>query len=171
MKDGRTLENAFEVHHDILQDTVWGANHPNFADRGLQLSRSARALKIWMSVQTFGMAAFRKAVSNGMELAGRAGEYVQRSSVLELLHPVSLGVVCFRVNPANSDLDENSLGEINKKVLVRIFWDDRAFMSSTMVRSVFSLRLCIVNHTTTWEDVRETLEATETFGREALVAP
>lgn len=171
VKDGRTLERAFEVRHDILQDTVWGANHPNFSDRGLQLSRSARALKIWMSVQTFGMAAFRKAVSNGMELADRAGEYVQRSPVLELLHPVSLGIVCFRVNPANSDLDEDSLAEVNKKVLVRIFWDDPAFISSTMVRSVFSLRLCIVNHTTTWDDVRQTLEVAETFGQEALVDP
>ena len=171
VKDGRTLENAFAVHHDILQDTVWGANHPNFSDRGLQLSRSARALKIWMSVQTFGMAAFRKAVSNGMELADRAGEYVERSSVLELVHPVSLGVVCFRVNPANTDLDENSLGEINKKVLVRSFWEDRAFMSSTMVQSVFSLRLCILNHTSTWDDVRQTLEVTEAFGQEALADP
>ena len=171
VKNGRTLENAFEVHHDILQDTVWGANHPNFSDRGLQLSRSARALKIWMSVQTFGMAAFRKAVANGMELAERAGEYVQRSSVLELLHPVSLGIVCFRVNPANRNLDEDSLAEVNKKVLVRVFWDDRAFISSTMVRSVFSLRLCILNHTTTWDDVRETLVVAETFGREALADP
>ena len=171
VKEGRTLESAFEVRHDILQDTIWGANHPNFSDRGLQLSRSARALKIWMSVQTFGMAAFRKAVSKGMELADRAGEYVQRSSVLELLHPVSLGIVCFRVNPANRNLDEDSLAEVNKKVLVRIFWDDRAFISSTMVRSVFSLRLCIVNHTTTWDDVRETLEVAETFGREAIVDP
>ena len=55
VKDAGTLERAFAVHPDILQDTVWGANHPNIADRGLQLSRSMRALKIWMSVQTFGM--------------------------------------------------------------------------------------------------------------------
>ena len=34
VKDGRTLERAFEVHHDVLQDTIWGADHPNFADRG-----------------------------------------------------------------------------------------------------------------------------------------
>ena len=65
VKDLSTLEYAFGVHHDILQDTIWGANHPNFSDRGLQLSRSVRALKIWMSVQTFGMAAFRRAVSKG----------------------------------------------------------------------------------------------------------
>ena len=66
VKDVRTLERVFATKHDILQDTIWGANHPNFSDRGLQLSRSIRALKIWMSVQTFGMAAFRRAVSQGM---------------------------------------------------------------------------------------------------------
>ena len=76
VKDVSTLERAFAVRHDILQDTIWGAHHPNFSDRGLQLSRSFRALKVWMSVQTFGMAAFRRAVSKGMELAGRAQEYV-----------------------------------------------------------------------------------------------
>ena len=62
VRDKRHLENAFAIGHDVLQDTVWGANHPNFADRGQQLSRSARALKIWMSVRTFGMARFRAAI-------------------------------------------------------------------------------------------------------------
>ena len=52
-KDAGKLEQAFAIGHDVLQDTIWGANHPNFADRGLQLSRTAKALKIWMSVQTF----------------------------------------------------------------------------------------------------------------------
>ena len=33
---------------------------------------------------------------------------------------------------------------------------------------MFSLRLSIVNHTTTWDDVRETLETVERFGGEAL---
>ena len=68
VKDLRTLEDVFGMCPDILQDTVWGANHPNIANRGIQLSRSFRALKIWMSVQTFGMAAFRKSVLNGFEL-------------------------------------------------------------------------------------------------------
>ncbi len=168
VKDGRTLENAFEVHHDVLQDTIWGADHPNFADRGMQLSRSLRALKVWMSVQTFGMAAFRRAVLKGMELADRAEEYVRESPTLELLTPVSLGIVCFRLNPTDTDLDEKVLEEINRNVLARVFWEDRALISSTQIGKAFSLRLCILNHTTTWDDVRETLEATERFGREAL---
>ena len=170
VKDIRTLEHAFTIHHDVLQDTLWGADHPNFSDHGLQLSRSFRALKIWMSVQTFGMAAFRRAVSKGMELANRAGEHVEENKNFELLSPVTLSVVCFRINPAEAHLDEEALEAINRAVLARIFWDNRALMSSTTLGKTFSLRLCILNHTTAWSDVRETLEAIERFGEEALEA-
>ncbi|MCY4571242.1 MAG: aminotransferase class I/II-fold pyridoxal phosphate-dependent enzyme [Gemmatimonadetes bacterium] len=168
VRDVNTLEDAFAVPHDMLQDTVWGAGHPNFADRGPQLSRSVRALKIWASVQTFGMRAFRRAIAKGMELAARAEDYVHGSTMLEMLNPTSLGIVCFRINPAEADLGEPALDQVNREVLARIFWGGRAFISSTMLHGTFSLRLCILNHTTTWEDVRETLEAIETGGRAAV---
>lgn len=168
VKNAEHLENAFAIGHDVLQDTVWGANHPNFADRGQQLSRAARALKIWMSVQTFGMAKFRAAVQNGLDFARRAGEYVSSSPVLELVTPVSLGIVCFRVNPEQGDYDEATLEDVNRKVLTRVFWDELAFFSSTSLKGVFSLRLCIINHTTTWEDVQRTLARVEQLGQDAL---
>ncbi len=170
VKDASKLEDVFAFGTTVLQDTIWGANHPNINDRGLQLSRSFRALKIWMSIQTFGMSAFRRAVSKGMELASRAAEYVERSPTLELLTPASLGMVCMRVSPEGAGLEEEALERINREVLARLFWDDRAFVSSTSLHGVFSLRLCIINHTTSWDDVRETLEAMERFGRDALAA-
>ena len=168
VKDVRTLERVFAFSTTVLQDTVWGAHHPNLDDRGLQLSRSFRALKIWMSIQTFGMSAFRRAVSKGMELAQRAEEYVRESRTLELLTPASLGIVCMRVNPEGAGLADDTLEEVNREVLARLFWDDRAFVSSTSLRGTFSLRLCIINHSTGWDDVRETLEAMERFGEDAL---
>ena len=170
VKDAGTLEKPFGIRPDILQDTIWGANHPNFGDRGLQISRSFRALKVWMSVQTFGMAAFRRAISNGMELALQAQEYVQASQVLEMMSPTSLGIVCFRVNPEDTELDEQVLEKINRIVLARVFWEEPALFSSALTKGTFSLRICILNHTTAWEDVRDTLEAIERFGREALAA-
>ena len=171
VKDADTLEKAFGVHHDALQDTVWGANHPNFSDRGLQLSRSFRALKVWMSVQTFGMAAFRDAIAKGIRLAALAQEYVEASSILEVVSPASLGVVCFRVNPANARADEESLEKINRKVLAQMFWDDPAFISSASPQGSFSLRLCIINHNTQWSDVHATLKAVERFGADAVHSP
>ena len=158
VRDIAALERAFSIQHDVLQDSVWGAKHANLADYGIQLSRGFRALKVWMSIQTFGMAAFRAAIGNGLELAARSADYARKSQKLELVSE-SLGIVCFRVNPGG--LDEDTLADMNQKVLARIFWDGRAFLSSTMVNKRFVLRLCILNHNTTWDDVRETLEAVE----------
>ncbi len=168
VKNLEHLENVFGIANDALQDTVWGTNHPNFADRGQQLSRAARALKIWMSVQTFGMAKFRTAVQSGLDLAQRAAKYVKDSATLEVMAPVTLGVVCFRVNPDIGDYDETTLESVNRKVLVGAFWDERMFFSSTSLKGIFSLRLCILNHTTTWEDVRSTLDQVIQLGKEAL---
>ena len=95
--------------------------------------------------------------SNGLQMAPEL--------MLELARKA---VVCFRINPADTAIEEEELAEINKTILARIFWEDKAFISSTLLHGKFSLRLCIVNHTTTWDDMRETLEATERFGREAL---
>ena len=50
----------------------------------------------------------------------------------------------------------------------RIIESQIAMMSSTRLHGLYSLRLCILNHTSTWDDVRETLHSIEEFGREAL---
>ena len=163
VRDGATLERAFAIQHDVLQDSVWGAKHANLADQGIQLTRGFRALKVWMSIQTFGMAAFRAAIDNGLELAARAAEHVTARPTLELM-AASLGMVCFRVNPGG--LGEDALANLNRKVLARIFWGEQAFLSSTRVNGRFVLRLCIVNYNSTWDDVRETLEAAERLGVE-----
>ena len=115
---------------------MWGAKHANLADQGIQLSRSFRALKVWMSIQTFGMAAFRAVIENGLDLAARAAEYVTACQTLELVS-ASLGMVCFRVNP--DGLGEDALAKLNRKVLARIFWGEQAFLSSTMVNGRFVL--------------------------------
>ena len=102
-----------------------------------------------MSVQAFGMAAFRRAISNGLELAARAEEHIRNSAVLETLSPTSPGIVCCRVHPADAQVSEEALEEVNRNVLARAFWEEPALMSSTMLKGTFALRLCILHHATT----------------------
>ncbi len=170
VRDVRDLENAFNVHPEYLQDTDLGREHVNFGDRGLQLSRSFRALKVWMSIQTFGMEAFRGSVANAITLADRAGAYVEASPVLELLSEPSLGVVCFRFRPATGTWDAAAIETLNERVQERVIESGTAMMSSTRLRGVYSLRLCILSHRTTWDDVERTLAAVESFGRGAAGA-
>lgn len=170
VKDIRRLESAFTVQPEYLQDAQWGQEHPNISDRGLQLSRCFRALKVWMSIETFGVAAFRRAVDKGIYLAERAEEYARASDLLQVANPASLGVVCFRFNPRDSGLSPEELERINKAVQAKVISTGTAMTSSTRLRGLYSLRFCILNHRTEWTDVRETLEAMERFGLEELAA-
>ncbi len=167
VKDVRTLDRAFSVRPEYLQDADWGTENPNFGDRGLQLTRSFRALKVWMSVQTFGVGAFRRAIDRTLDLAEQCAAYVRGSEVLELAHPASLGVVCFRVRSPRGASDA-VVERLNERVQARVVDSGFAMMSSTRLKGAYALRFCILNHTTTWTDVRETLERLERHGREIL---
>ncbi len=170
VRDIARLEQAFSVHPEYLQDTRLGMEQVNFADRGHQLTRSFRALKVWMSIQTFGMAAFREAIARGIEFADRAGDFVRESKSLELLSPPSLGILCFRYRPRGSRMPGGRLDELNEQIQARIIASGSAMLSSTRLRGAYSLRFCIMSHQTRWEDVRSTLEAIEMAGREFVRA-
>ena len=62
VRDGRALRHAFETHSDYLRDSEVDDATVNFADYGLQLTRASRAFKLWLSLRTFGVGAFRAAI-------------------------------------------------------------------------------------------------------------
>ena len=65
----RTLRRGFEISPDYLDGRRGGRREVNFSDRGLQLTRSCRALKLWISLRYFGVAAFRAAIDRCLDLA------------------------------------------------------------------------------------------------------
>ena len=58
------LERTFTLSGEYLRDTFGG--EVNFRDRGIQLTRGTRALKLWLSLQVFGLDVFRSAVAHGI---------------------------------------------------------------------------------------------------------
>jgi glutamate/tyrosine decarboxylase-like PLP-dependent enzyme len=63
VRDGRLLRSAFELVPDYLSDARATDEEANFSDLGLQLTRTSRALKVWVSLQAFGLDAFRAAIT------------------------------------------------------------------------------------------------------------
>ena len=97
IRDGARLERTFAIHPDYLEsDATQGAGEVNFADRGLQLSRGFRALKVWVAVHTFGLAAFRACIQRNLALAEYAEALIRGQAGLTLMAPATLGIVCFR---------------------------------------------------------------------------
>jgi aromatic-L-amino-acid/L-tryptophan decarboxylase len=149
VRDGQALRNAFEILPDYLRDAEADAEEVNFSDLGLQLTRSARALKLWVSLRYFGVDAFRQAIRRSLEVATAAARRVEESQTLELMAPPSLGVVCFR----RRDLDEAS----NAGLVSALERSGTGLISTTRLHGCFALRMCVLNHQSTREDVEAVL--------------
>jgi aromatic-L-amino-acid/L-tryptophan decarboxylase len=157
VRDGRRLREAFEITPDYLKDAVTGAREVNFADYGIQLSRMWRAAKLWVSLQYFGVSAFRRMIDRSMDLALLAQERIRRSPRLELLAPVSLSTVCFRRRFEGLQ-DEDRQERLNAGLGAGLEASGIGLISSTRLRGRFALRLCVLNHTSTSEHVERVLD-------------
>ena len=68
---------GFEIVPDFLKDIEAADREVNFSDLGVQLTRSCRALKLWISLRYFGVAAFRQAIDRCIDLALHAQTQVE----------------------------------------------------------------------------------------------
>ena len=168
VRDISKLESAFSTNPEYLQDVQIGNDHVNFSDRGLQLSRSFRALKVWMSIKTLGLGAFREAIQRSIDLALAAEHYIADSVELELLSPQNLGIVCYRYNPVGHELDSAHIEDLNVEIQKQILLSGYSMVSSTRLRGLYSLRLCVMNYRSTLNDVLGTLRRVEEIGRGIL---
>ena len=151
------LRDAFHIMPDYLNDVAAVGAQVNFADYGEQLTRQSRALKVWLGVRYFGVAALRDAMDHAMDLAQHAERLVRAEPTLELLSPAQLGVVCFRVRPPG--MAGAALDALNQRVNAAVNASGRHLVSSTRLRGAFSLRLCVLGYRTMEEDVASLVRA------------
>ena len=110
VRDASWLAGTFAVHPEYLQDTRLGSEEVNFAERGVQLSRQFRALKLWMSLQVFGRRAFAAAVERGFQIAELAEAELRAHPRLGGGHPCPDGR---RLLPA--ELAGRTPGEVDRR--------------------------------------------------------
>ena len=121
-----------------------------FAERGVQLSRGFRALKVWMSFKAHGLRAFARLIEQNVRQAAYLAELVTRHPRLELLAPAPLNIVCFRYAiPGKAD---GALNALNQEILLRVQESGLAIPSHTMLGGRFAIRVAITNHRSRRED-------------------
>jgi aromatic-L-amino-acid decarboxylase len=156
VRDVAVLESIFAVSREFLLDAAAGDREVNFTDRGIQLTRSFRAFKLWLSLKVFGLDAFARAVRRGMELARYAEAVLRGMPGWEVVAPTRLAVVTFRYADPARPAEE--LEAVNRGLADAMLVDELATLSSTVLRGRTALRLCTVNPRTTNADVDAVME-------------
>ena len=142
-----------------LSGPVW------FAERGIELSRSFRALKIWMGLKVHGWKAYAEVIEKNVDLARVLSEEVDRREDLERLSDPVLSIVNFRYRPPRRALAESALNELNRRIVYRVVEEGSAFVYPTVLRGKTAIRVCIVNFRTTERDLAALLDDVERIGR------
>ena len=116
VKDWDTLRRAYFKKADYLDTNLeQDKGRLDFNEHYFQLSRNAKALKIWMSFKAYGLSNIKKMIQKDIDLTKYLAEQVKQSSDFELKSVSELAVVCFRYK-GNMD-SESEIVAINEQLI------------------------------------------------------
>jgi glutamate/tyrosine decarboxylase-like PLP-dependent enzyme len=142
------LERTYAMLPAYLADVAATEGEINLSDRGIELSRRARGIKLWLTLKTYGLDRIREAIEQGVALAEYAQDRINASAEWELFLPASLGVVTFVSTKEGADHAEAAR---------RLVDTGFAAVTSTYLHGHSVLRLCTINPRSTRGDIDETL--------------
>jgi aromatic-L-amino-acid/L-tryptophan decarboxylase len=166
-KDAHTA--AFATPASYLEESDRGmlAGGMAFSDRGIELTRNFKALKLWMSLKTHGVETYAALIDQNMDQAAHLVELVEADRELELLSPCAMNIVCFRFRPTNS-LAPDALNELNRELVVQLQESGRYVVSGTVLDGNYAIRMANTNHRSRMEDFDALAQDVVLFGRRIL---
>jgi aromatic-L-amino-acid/L-tryptophan decarboxylase len=163
VRDGAAHMAAFASPAAYLARETRGiaAGHPWPVDFGPDLSRGFRALKVWMTLKTYGTERLGEVIRRSCELAKGLARRVEEEEELELLAPVTLNIVCFRFSAPNG-IDADAL---NREITADLQESGIAVPSTTVVNGKLAIRAALINHRIGEADLEMLVKAVLEFGR------
>ncbi|MGP8269647.1 MAG: pyridoxal phosphate-dependent decarboxylase family protein [Terracidiphilus sp.] len=159
VRDGAAYRAAYSMKPAYLRRAerglAAGENWP--CDYGPELSRSFRALKVWFAMKEHGTARIGELIEQNCAQAEYLAHRIENEPKLELLAPVNLNIVCFRLR--REGLDSAALDQLNKDIVADVQESGVAAPSTTRIKGRLAIRVNITNHRTQRGDLDVLVEA------------
>jgi aromatic-L-amino-acid decarboxylase len=150
VRDRNAMLDSFAQSANYLTSTARGlaGGAPWPCDMGPDLSRGFRALKVWMSLKTFGADRLGQVADHSCGLARHLARLVDEAPQLQRAAPVALNIVCFRFDDGGDDLET-----LNADIVADLQEAGSFAPSTTIIDGKRVIRAAIVNHRTTQADI------------------
>ncbi|HEX3436216.1 MAG TPA: aminotransferase class V-fold PLP-dependent enzyme [Pseudacidobacterium sp.] len=166
VRDAEVHAATFAAEASYLEKATRGmlADGLPFSDRGIELSRGFKALKVWMSLKAYGTEMHGQLIAQNVKQAEHLASLVQGHNELELLAPRSMNIVCFRYRP-HGNVDQEFLNQINRELVLRLQESGEFVVSGTVLCGDFAIRVANTNHRSLTEDFDALVDAIVFHGR------
>ena len=130
---------------------------PDFADLGPELTREFRGLRLWLPLNLHGVAAFRDALDEKLDLARWVYDELSAEPALHVYGEPELTTVAFRCHrpAAGAEAEDTASAQLLRGVNA----EGRVMLSSTRLDGRFVIRLTVLNHRTDRARVEEAVAA------------
>ncbi|GFN15236.1 hypothetical protein AtubIFM56815_005696 [Aspergillus tubingensis] len=161
-KDKTHPRESFATTADFLRDVEDGyvENPFNF---GIELTRPARHMRLWFSLQILGTDMIDRMILRGFELSDLVQTELSKLIEWEIVTPSNMAVINFRFSPPGKSAE--AIDEINSLVSKRMAAQNIAIVLTTRIRGVVCLRMCTINPQTTDDDIRDIVGALDQNAR------
>lgn len=146
VRDGAALRRTHTAEAEYMPPLQDDQPLPDFSEMGPELSRPYRGLRLWLPIKLLGIAPFRDALQEKLELAREAADEVRRMPGIEMVAEPELSLFAFRL--VRPDLDGTALDRLNVAFLKRINERKRVFLTGTRLNGRFTLRVCVLSFRT-----------------------
>lgn len=164
VRNGQAMRDTFSLVPAYLQED---RAEPWFSEYGIQQTRGFRALKVWLTIQHFGLDGYREMISNDIRTAHDLRRKLNARDDFEIVTDGPLSVTCFRYVPAG--VPEHMLDTVQRQVVEWTNHSARAFITTTMIDGKCVIRACHVNFRTTSEDLDALLDTLAEAGQHVPV--
>ncbi len=160
VRDAETLIRTFEILPEYLKTRTRGMVN-DYRDWGIPLGRRFRALKLWFVIREFGVKGLQEKVQLHLALARKFKEMILEDQEVELMAPVPLNTVCFRIKPAGIE-DEKTINHYNEQLLQELNNSGKLYLTHTKLNGKYTLRMVIAQTNVTeqhvvraWETIKK----------------
>ena len=146
VKDGEALKRAHALSADYMPSMQEDPDLVDFNMLSPELSRDFRGLRVWLPLKMHGIGPFRANLEEKLALARHAARQLARMPGIEILAEPQLSILAFRL--ARAGLDLPALDRLNRELLQRINAKQRVYLTGTMLRGCFAIRICVLSFRT-----------------------
>ncbi len=166
IRDPQLHADAFAASASYLTAMARGPSAAplHFNDRGLDLTRGFKALKVWMSLKADGVDKLTRIIEQNVQQARYLAARIDAHPELERLAPVPLNIVNYRYVLPNAD--DAAHDRFNQELLTRLQERGIATPSHTRIHGRFAIRVANVNHRARTADFDMLVDAVVAIGRE-----
>ncbi len=153
VRDWAQLERTFKRSASYLDTDKEGGGRFDINEHHFQLSRSGKALKVWMSLKAYGTTRFIDMMRKDVELRAYLCRTLDAAEDFRVVSNGPLAIATFQYIGSLEPGHENRIAALNASMVPAIERDGRIFLTGTILDGRQVLRACIINHRTQQSDI------------------